>query len=357
MIHAVAALVRKLFAPEAGKSRSSVIQWPQRVIRAPELGGKDMSTGRFLAVFAALLVAAACGGGAVNGQNADSFDRVVLVTGATGTQGGAVVRELLSRGYKVRALTRNPAQPTAQALVSLGADVVHGDFSDSESLKRAMTGANGVFGVSTWNGGTDREVMQGRQLIDAAMATSISHFVYTSVAGADLDTGLAHFDSKFELEQYLAASGLAYTIVRPVEFMDNWRWSLDEIRKGNYIEPRDLSSHHQWIAASDIGFFVAEAFDHPSEWIGRAVEIAGDEMKLSELLALFTEVLGRPVEQVQPSWDEFRSMTNDEIADMYHWMERHGYAVDLAALRARYPGLITVRQFLEQIVANQPQSE
>ena len=106
-----------------------------------------MSTGRFWAVFTSLLVAAACGGGAVDGKNTASFDRVVLVTGATGTQGGAVVRELLSRGYKVRAMTRNPDQPAAQALVSLGAEVVHGDFSDSESLRQAMTGGRVVFCV------------------------------------------------------------------------------------------------------------------------------------------------------------------------------------------------------------------
>ncbi|MEX2123995.1 MAG: NmrA/HSCARG family protein [Woeseia sp.] len=310
-----------------------------------------MSTGRFLAVVTVLLAAAACGGGAVDGENTASSARVVLVTGATGTQGGAVVRELLSRDYKVRALTRNPNQPAAQALVALGAEVVHGDFSDSESLRHAMTGASGVFGLSTWDRGTDREVVQGRQLIDAAVASHIDHFVCTSVAGADLDSGLAHFESKYELEQYLAASGLDYTIVRPVEFMENWRLSLGELRNGNYIEPRDLSAHHQWIAASDIGFFVAEAFDHPSEWIGRTFEVAGDEMTLGELLAVFTDVLDRPVEQVQPSWDEFRAMTGDEIADMYRWMERDGYAVDVAAPRARYPDLVTVRQFLEQMVA------
>ncbi|MEX0707044.1 MAG: NmrA/HSCARG family protein [Woeseia sp.] len=306
---------------------------------------------KFMALVATLVVIAGCGsttGSADNGRNGDA---VLLVTGATGTQGGAVARELLSRGHRVRALTRNPDQPAAQALQQLGAEIVQGDFNDAASLRRAMAGVSGVFGVSTWDRGSDQEVVLGKQLIDAAAAVGIGHFVYTSVAGADLDSGLAHFDSKYELEQYLAASGMDYTIVRPVEFMNNWRWTFAELQNGRYIEPRDLSAHHQWIAASDIGFFVAEAFDHPSEWIGRTVEIAGDEMTLGELRALFADALGRPVVHVQPSWDEFRALTGNEIADMYRWMEQEGYAVDVAALRARYPALVTVRQFFEQLVA------
>lgn len=306
---------------------------------------------QFLALVATLVIAAGCGGAADSTVNGNNGDPVVLVTGATGTQGGAVARELLTRGQRVRALTRDPDQPAARALQNLGAEVVKGDFNDAASLRRAMDGVSGVFGVSTWDRGTDREVVQGKQLIDAAEAAGIGHFVYTSVAGADLDSGLAHFDSKYELEQHLAASGLDYTILRPVEFMNNWRWSFADLQNGRYIEPRDLSAHNQWIAASDIGFFVAEAFDHPSEWIGRTVEIAGDEMTLAELRTLFAEVLGRPVEHVQPSWDEFRALTGDEISDMYRWMEEDGYAVDVEALRARYPELITVRQFLEQMVA------
>lgn len=306
---------------------------------------------QFLVLVATLLTAAGCGGATDSASNGSNTDPVVLVTGATGTQGGAVARELLTRGYPVRALTRNPDQPSAQELRALGAEVVQGDFNDAESLHRAMDGVSGVFGVSTWDRGTDREVVQGKQLIDAAAAAQIAHFVYTSVAGADLDSGLAHFDSKYELEQYLAASGLDYTILRPVEFMENWRWSLAQLQNGRYIEPRDLTARNQWIAASDIGFFVAEAFDQPLEWIGRTVEIAGDEMTLGELRALFAEVLGRPVEHVKPSWDEYRAITGDEVADMYRWMEQDGYAVDVAALRARYPGLVTVRRFLEQMLA------
>lgn len=304
---------------------------------------------QILVLVAALVVAAGCGGKTDPASNSDNAGPVVLVTGATGTQGGAVARELLTRGYTVRALTRSPDQPAAQALRDLGAEVVQGDFNDAASLRRAMDGVSGVFGVSTWDRGTDREVELGKKLIDAAAAAGIGHFVYTSVAGADLETGLAHFDSKYELEQYLGASGLDYTVVRPVEFMNNWRWSLAELQNGRYVEPRDLSAHNQWIAASDIGFFVAEAFDNPSEWKGRTVEIAGDEMTLAELRALFAEVLGRPVEHVQPSWEEFRAIAGDEIADMYRWMEQEGYSVDVTALRARYPALVTVRQYLDEM--------
>ncbi|MDZ7769275.1 MAG: NmrA/HSCARG family protein [Woeseiaceae bacterium] len=242
---------------------------------------------KFMVLVATLVVIAGCGGtsgttgSAENGRNGDA---VLLVTGATGTQGGAVARELLSRGHRVRALTRNPDQPAAQALQKLGAEIVQGDFNDAASLRRAMAGVSGVFGVSTWDRGTDQEVVLGKQLMDAAAAVGIGHFVYTSVAGADLDSGLAHFDSKYELEQHRAHSGWTTSVSCGLfESTNNWRWTFAELQNGRYIEPRDLSAHHQWIAASDIGFFVAEAFDHPSEWIGRTVEIAGDEMTLGEL--------------------------------------------------------------------------
>jgi uncharacterized protein YbjT (DUF2867 family) len=188
----------------------------------------------------------------------DSPDRrlSILVTGATGTQGGAVARELLARGYNVRGLTRSPKSDRAQALADLGVTVVKGDFDDAMSLAAAMRDVHGVFAVTSfWEHGFDREVAHGRQLIDAARLADVGHFVFTSVAGAETGTGLAHFDSKLEIEKILQKSGLNYSVVRPVEFMDNIRYTKQEVMSGTLGDPRDGSQSHQWIAASDIGFF------------------------------------------------------------------------------------------------------
>ena len=277
---------------------------------------------------------------------------VILVTGATGTQGGAVARELLERGYSVRGLTRNPGSKAAQALSDLGATLVQGDFDDPASLAAAMEGVDGVFAVTLfWQVGYDAEVAQGKRLIDEASKVGVEHFVLTSVASADAGTGIPHFESKWEVEQYLHDSDLDWTIVRPVEFMDNWGWSADNFRQGKLIDPRDPESSHQWIAADDIGFFVGEAFDNPEQWIGLTQEIAGDELTLAELQATLSEVYGRQFEYIQPSWADFEAQAGEEVTMMVRWFEDEGYQVDVPALRARYPSLTTAAEFLSELAS------
>ena len=278
--------------------------------------------------------------------------KLILVTGATGTQGGAVARELLDRGYRVRAFTRNPDSTRAQALAELGAELVQGNFNDAESIAAAMSGAYGVFAVTLfWTAGYDGEVEQGKRLIDEAVNAGVGHFVLTSVAGADQSTDIPHFDSKWEVEQYLHQSSLNWTIVRPVEFMDNWRWSVEQFTAGLLVDPRSPDSSHQWIAASDIGFFVAEAFDMPGEWVGVTQEIAGDQLTVGELVGLLSETFGTDITHEQISWGTYESEAGEEMTVMYRWFENDGYSVDIEALRERYPNLMTARDFLAELAA------
>ena len=273
--------------------------------------------------------------------------RVILVTGATGTQGGAVARELLQRGYQVRGLTRSPDKPRAQALAALGARMVPGDFDNPESLAAAMDGVYGVFAVTEWREhGVDGEIVHGRALVDAAVEAGVEHFVYTSVAGANENTGVPHFDSKYVVEQYLAQSGLTWSVVRPVSFMNNWRWRREEFLDGRFLDPGPSDQRHQWIAASDIAFFVGEAFDEPGAWAGRAEDIAGDSMNLTQFAELLSRVLDRPVRHVQVSWEDYEAASGEELTIMHRWFETDGYSVDIAALRARYPQLVTAEEFL-----------
>jgi len=283
---------------------------------------------------------------------ADAEKKLILVTGATGTQGGAVARELINRGYRVRAFTRNPDSTRARALAEQGAELVQGNFDDVDSIATAMNGAYGVFAVTLfWTEGFDGEVEQGKRLIDEAVKAGIEHFVLTSVAAADQSTRIPHFDSKWEIEQYLHQSSLDWTIVRPVEFMNNWRWSVENFASGRMFDPRPPDSTHQWIAASDIGFFVAEAFDMPSQWIGLTQEIAGDQLTVGELTGLLSEAFGKDVNHEQVDWAAFELDAGKEIAAMYRWFENDGYAVDIAALRERYPDLVTAREFLAELAA------
>ncbi len=114
-------------------------------------------------------------------------ERRILVTGATGRQGGAVARRLLARGFAARVMTRDPGCGAARALAGQGAELARGDFDNEASLTRALAGADGVFAMQTpYEAGIDREVAHGTLLADVARRAGVKQIVYSSVADADL---------------------------------------------------------------------------------------------------------------------------------------------------------------------------
>lgn len=163
----------------------------------------------------------------------------VLVTGATGQQGGAAAAALRARGHRVRALTRRPESPAAQALKIAGAQLVTGSFDDRSALEHALRGADAVFAVGTpIEAGVDGEAVQGMAMVDAAVASGSPHYVFSSVASADQATGIPHFESKFRVEEHLRRSGLPFTIIAPAYFMDNLLapWNLDALKSGVFAQ-------------------------------------------------------------------------------------------------------------------------
>jgi len=278
------------------------------------------------------------------GQDAQ---RSILVCGATGSQGGAVARSLLDRGFRVRALTRDPHKPEARALADRGAEVVQGDMDERSSVDRALEGAYGVFSVQNfWEAGYDREVRQGKTVADAAKAAGVGHFVYSSVGSAHRRTGIAHFDSKWEVEEHARGLGLPRTVLRPVFFMQNWEMMREPILGGTLPQPLDPGKPFQQVAVEDIGAFAAMAFEHPDAWIGREVEIAGDERTMPEIAEAFGRVAGREVGYYQVPWDQFEEQMGEEYAVMYRWFDEVGYEADVEALRWEHPGLIDFEGYL-----------
>src|ERR1043166_5620289 len=206
--------------------------------------------------------------------------RKVLVTGATGQQGGAVARHLLRQGgFGVRALTRDVTKPTARALAQQGAELIQGDLEDDSLVQRAVQGVHGVFSVQNFmEAGYDSEIRQGKALANAAKAAGVKHFVYSSVVSADRKTGLPHFDSKWQIEQHIHDMGLRFTILRPSFFMQHWRnFYGEQILQGTLSLPLEPQKPLQQISVEDIGAFTALAFQYPDQWSVRTVEIAGDE--------------------------------------------------------------------------------
>ena len=190
-----------------------------------------------------------------DGQNAE---RLVLVCGATGNQGGAVARSLLDRGFGVRALTRDPQKPEAQALADQGAEVVQGDMEDRSAMERVLEGVYGIFSMQNfWETGYDREVLQGKTVADAIKEAGVQHCVYSSVGSAHRQTGIPHFDSKWEIEEHLRTLDLPYAVLRPVFFMQNWEMMREQVLGGTLAQPLDPDKPFQHGAVEDVGAFTA----------------------------------------------------------------------------------------------------
>jgi uncharacterized protein YbjT (DUF2867 family) len=263
----------------------------------------------------------------------------VLVTGATGKQGGHLVRELLARGHSVRALTRKPESPAAAALAERGVTIVPGNFDDEGSLERAARGVDTVFAMSTpFEGGSKTETLEGINILRAASRVRVKHFVYSSVAGADRATGIPHFDSKFDVEKEIRRSGIPFTIVAPVFFMENFlaEWMAAGIAQGSIAIAVPATRRLQQIAVEDIAQFTALVIERRESFVGKRIDIASDELTLTTVAAAISDVLGRQIKYTALPIDAVRQQ-NEDLARMYEWFDRVGYDADVVGLRELYP--------------------
>jgi uncharacterized protein YbjT (DUF2867 family) len=258
---------------------------------------------------------------------------LIVVTGATGRQGGAIARELLAKGHKVRAMTRRPDSPNAKDLAKLGAVVTAGDLDDPASLERAVAGAWGVFAMqNTWEAGVEREEIQGKSLAEVAHRKGVQHFVYSSVGSANLETGIPHFDNKARVEETVRVLGFpSWTILRPVFFMENWGspWFLPALQGGQLAVGLEPGTPLQMIAVRDIGRYGLWAFEHHAELNGRAIDIAGDRRTMPETAEILGRAMGRPVRFARVPIEQVRSFSAD-YATMLEWFDRVGYSADIA---------------------------
>jgi len=277
----------------------------------------------------------------------DEKSKLILVTGATGHQGGAAFRHLRQLGFSLRAATRDPNQQKVRDLAGQGTELVAADLEKPDTLTKALDGVYGVYSVQSRAKGIDSEIRQGINLADAAKRSRVSHFVYSSVASADQNTGIPHFDSKFQIEQHIRATGLPFTVIRPVFFMENWLGMREAIEAGTLAGPLNPKTRLQMIAVDDIGAFVGLAFEHAGKWNGRAIEIAGDELSMEEIAQAFSRASGREVTYRQIGWDQFEEKGGKEMTIMFKWFESTGYHVDIAAVRSEYPRLTNFDRWIE----------
>ena len=275
-------------------------------------------------------------------------NKIIAVTGATGQQGGAVARKLLADGWKVRALTRDSSKPAAQELKSLGAELVPGDMDKRAELYAAFKGAYGVFSVQNYwipSVGFEGEIRQGKAVAEAAKAAGIQHLVYSSVGAAHRGMGQKHFDSKWVIEQYIQTLGVPFTILRPAAFFENYNRSRAYILSGSFTG-RGLGPDKtvQMIAVQDIAAFTSLALSNPKQYLGKTLELAGDELTEPQITEIFTRVIGRPVKALAP--DQGGNAPSPEMTAMFNFFKGEGYTADIPALRKLHPGLINFEQFL-----------
>lgn len=267
-------------------------------------------------------------------------DRIVLVAGATGRQGGAVVRYMLPKGWRLRALTRNPKSYAARQLAEKGVELVEGDMDDPASLERAARGVYGIYSVQDfWTVGARREVQQGKNLADVAKKAGVEHLVYSSVGGAERNTGITHWETKWVVEKHVRSLNLPVTVLRPASFMETYHITEVEIGllKGKLADPIRGDKPYQTIATDDIGAFAALAFERPKDFIGLDLEIAGSELTNIDAAKVFSRVLNRPVKFQKLPLPIVRLVLGKEFYEMFHWFNSKGYQANIPELRRRYP--------------------
>ncbi len=263
--------------------------------------------------------------------------KTILVTGATGQQGGVVARSLLAKGQKVRVLTRSPGK--AKELANSGAEVLPGDFEDRKSLKDAIRGTDGVFLMGTpFEKGPEAEAEQGKSMVMACWKYGAPHLVYSSVCAANLGTGIPHFESKALVESYIRQTAQPCTVLRPVWFMENFSspWLAPSIEKGVLSTPVLPDRKFQMIALADIGEFASEAFLRPKEFIGQEIDLAGDELTMSDIALQIACAMNRPVRYETIPEDKAEAAVGHDFAVMYRWFNRVGYQVDIEALKKQW---------------------
>ena len=263
-------------------------------------------------------------------------ERTILITGATGKQGGAVTRALIGKGFRLRAMTRKPDSAAALALAAAGVELVRGDLDDAASLEAPLAGAWGAFAVqNTWEAGVEKEEEQGKRFATVAREAGVQHFVYHSVGSAHRKTGIPHFDNKSRIEETVRSLSFpSHVIIRPVFFMENLAspWFLNGDKLCAAMKPTTVL---QMIAVSDIGQYGARAFTDAATLNRREIDIAGDALTMPQAAATFSKALGRTIEFVQIPIEEVRKNSED-FAIMLEWFERVGYNADIPALTREF---------------------
>ncbi|MCP1274583.1 NmrA/HSCARG family protein [Gluconobacter albidus] len=283
-------------------------------------------------------------------EETDMPKPIILITGATGQQGGATIREMMRRAerWHIRALVRDLQAPKAMVLAKLGVELMQGNLDHEHSLRTALRGVHGVLSVqSPMKIGPAGEERQGKLLATLAAQSGVRHFVQCSAGGAERRSGVPHFESKWAIEKHIAALGLTATILRPAAFMKNFsifmfRTTMLSMMK-TYLAPEQSM---QLVSAKDVGWFAAEAFEKTDIFAGRRIELAGDNVTLQSASSILRRSGLRPAVSFKiPT--QLCARLPEDFRLMFEWIASDGFHANIPDLRHEHPALLTLRDWAQ----------
>ncbi len=266
----------------------------------------------------------------------------VLVTGATGTQGGMVVRRLLASRWRVRVLVRDDASEPARQLERLGAEIHRGDLLDADSVSGAVNGCCATYLVTVPTSGEEAEVAAATNVTDAARRAG-AHVVFASIANADRNLSVPYVGWKHRIERLLASSGVKHTILAPTYFMENLLapWVQSELSRGRLVQMLPPGTPVMQVAVADLAHLACLVLKQPQRFAGERIDVGGQLVTGDEIARTLEREMGRstPLQRVVVPESVVRSdpTMGQSAAAMIRWLDSDGFAVDLPALHRRFP--------------------
>jgi uncharacterized protein YbjT (DUF2867 family) len=275
----------------------------------------------------------------------------IFVTGATGNQGGAVVRNLLSRGFDIKVLVRDPAAAAVNNLTHQQVEIIEGDLSNPATYKQHLQDVDGVFCNLVFKYGVSKEIKQGFDLIKHSKENNVKHFVYSSVIGCDLNTGIPHLESKFKIENHIKASGMDYTIIRPSSLYENLLIPRVKIgiMEGKLVMPTHKNKVQQFVSSQDIGKVTASIFSNPEKYFNRTITLAAEQMDGEQLAAVFSKTLNKEMKfQQLPMFIVWLAMGKN-LAKMFRWINNNDavFVKDIPALKNEFTGMLGFEEWIK----------
>ena len=276
--------------------------------------------------------------------------QIIAVLGATGLQGGAVARRLLNEGWHVRALTRSPDHKKARSVAALGAEVVQADMNHPGSLERAFDGAYGVFNVQNHHiSGYDGELVQGRNVTNAALRMRVRHVVYGAAGLGTKGSGVGSWDVKEEIAEYMGDRGLPVTILRPMAFMELMTASkFFPAASTWHVMPKLMGAVRPvgWLAVDDLAVIAAKVFGDPDRFIGRDLTLVADVRSIDECRNVWGEVMGRAPRRFPMPVRLFERFVGTDETTMWRWLRSNEIDLDTQPTLALHPEALSVHAWL-----------